>query len=419
MLVIHGGRRLSGRIAVEGNKNAALPLLAACLLTDETCEIHNVPRIRDVAVMIELLRSLGAEVEGQGTPTLRVTCRRHHVLRARSAAGRPAARIGAAAGRAGRADRPRDARAARRRLSRRAGRSRRTCARCARWARASSNRRPAVSSRRPHGLTGASIYLLEASVTGTETALLAAARATGVTEIRNAACEPHVAELGEFLRAMGADVEGIGSSTIRIEAPARLHGATHTLRGDYIEAASWGVVGAITGGEVEITGAMRARTSSPSTAVLAEMGLAFELEDGRFAVRPSQARRRAADHDRPVAGLPERHRQPRDGAGDAGRRPDARARLDVRAAPVRARAAERDARRSLPLRPAPDHRHRPDASSRGGRSTAATSGPAWRSSPPRSRPKARARCSRSKPSSAATRTWSNAYVHLGAEVERK
>ena len=74
-LVIRGGRRLSGRIAVEGNKNAALPLLAACLLTSETCELRNVPRIRDVAVMIELLESLGAEVEGKGTATLRITCR--------------------------------------------------------------------------------------------------------------------------------------------------------------------------------------------------------------------------------------------------------------------------------------------------------------------------------------------------------
>ena len=74
-LVIRGGRRLSGRVAVEGNKNAALPLLAACLLTEETCELLNVPRIRDVGVMIELLRSLGAHVEGEGTPTVRVTCR--------------------------------------------------------------------------------------------------------------------------------------------------------------------------------------------------------------------------------------------------------------------------------------------------------------------------------------------------------
>jgi UDP-N-acetylglucosamine 1-carboxyvinyltransferase len=139
----------------------------------------------------------------------------------------------------------------------------------------------------PDGLTGASIYLLEASVTGTETALLAAAQASGVTEIRNAACEPHVAELSEFLASMGARVEGIGTSTLRIEPPAALCGATHTLRGDYIEAASWGVVGAVTGGEVEVSG-VHAVDLEPIAAVLAEMQLEFDLEDDRFAVRPSR-----------------------------------------------------------------------------------------------------------------------------------
>ncbi len=285
-LLIHGGRRLSGRLTVEGNKNAALPLLAACLLTEDTCEIHNVPRIRDVAVMIELLRSLGAEVEGQGTPTLRITCRRiassepdpQLVGRLRGSV----LLLGALVGRTGRAmiappggDFP----------------ARRTITTHLRALRAMGARIVESSAgsqlETPAGLTGASIYLLEASVTGTETAMLAAARATGVTEIRNAACEPHVAELGEFLRAMGADVQGIGSSTIRIEAPARLHGTTHTLRGDYIEAASWGVVAAITGGEIEIAGAMAADLE-PTTAILSEMGMALELEDGRFAVFPSK-----------------------------------------------------------------------------------------------------------------------------------
>jgi UDP-N-acetylglucosamine 1-carboxyvinyltransferase len=130
------------------------------------------------------------------------------------------------------------------------------------------------------------MYLLEASVTGTETALLAAAQAKGITEIRNAACEPHVAELCTFLRAMGARVDGIGMSTIRIEAPSRLRGAIHTLRGDYIEAASWAVVGAVTGGDVEVTG-VHAEDLEPIAAVLAEMHLEFELSDQRFAVGPS------------------------------------------------------------------------------------------------------------------------------------
>src|SRR5688572_11221124 len=74
-LIIHGGRCLSGTISVGGNKNAALPILAACVLTDKTCEIRNVPQIRDVAVMLALLRSLGAEIQGEGTSTVRITCR--------------------------------------------------------------------------------------------------------------------------------------------------------------------------------------------------------------------------------------------------------------------------------------------------------------------------------------------------------
>ena len=285
ILKIKGGRRLEGRVAVEGNKNAALPLLAACLLTPETCELHNVPRIRDVAVMIELLRSLGAEVEGQGTTSLRVTCRD---VRSSTPDARLVGRLrgsvlllGALLGRTGRAilappggDFP----------------ARRTIATHVRALLAMGARIVTAEAghelEAPEGLTGASMYLLEASVTGTETALLAAVQARGVTEIRNAACEPHVVELCQFLAAMGAGVTGIGSSTIRVEPPSRLGGAAHTLRGDYIEAASWGVVGAITGGDVEVTG-VAAEDLEPITAVLGEMELEFDLEDGRFAVKPS------------------------------------------------------------------------------------------------------------------------------------
>ena len=287
-LVIRGGRQLGGRVAVEGNKNAALPLLAACLLTPETCELRNVPRIRDVAVMIELLRSLGADVEGAGTSTIRVTCA---ALRSSEPDPRLVGRLrgsvllmGSLVGRLGAA-----------RLAVPGGdfSARRTITTHLRALGAMGARAVedagghAVET--PDGLKGASVYLLEASVTGTETALLAAAAAAGTTEIRNAAREPHVTELGEFLLAMGARVEGLGTSTLRVEGAARLRGATHTLRGDYIEAASWAVVAAVTGGEIEVTGA-RALDLEPTTAVLAEMGLAFDLEDNRFAVRRSRLR---------------------------------------------------------------------------------------------------------------------------------
>ena len=284
-LVIIGGRRLSGRIGVAGNKNSALPLLAACLLTEETCELHNVPQIRDVKVMTALLRSLGATVEGEGTSTLRVTCRtitsaepdpklvgrlRGSVLLLGALLGRVKHAVLAAPG---------GDFAARRTIS---THLRALLAMGARIVDTPSGHELEA----PDGLKGASIYLLEASVTGTETVLLAAAQAEGITEIRHAACEPHVAELCRLLELMGARVEGIGTSTIRVEAPKRLRGATYTLRGDYIEAASWGVVGAITRGEVEVTG-VHAEDLEPITAVLAEMRLDFDLEDNRFTVRPS------------------------------------------------------------------------------------------------------------------------------------
>jgi UDP-N-acetylglucosamine 1-carboxyvinyltransferase len=285
-LVIHGGRKLNGCIAIEGNKNAALPLMAACLLTAETCELRNVPRIRDVTVMIGLLRSLGATVEGEGTPTLRITAseltstepdpklvgrlRGSVLLMGSLVARKGAARLVSPGG-----DFP----------------MRRTITT---HLRALAAMGVQVSEDdgghrvdAPHGLTGASMYLLEASVTGTETALLAASMAKGVTEIRNAACEPHVAELAEFLKAMGAGVEGIGTSTVRIEGHTSLRGAVHTIGGDYIEAASWAVVGAITNGEIEITG-VSAVHLEPTTGVLAEMGLHVDLEDDRLAVRPSR-----------------------------------------------------------------------------------------------------------------------------------
>src|SRR5262249_32053315 len=101
------------------------------------------------------------------------------------------------------------------------------------------------------GLRAASIYLYEASVTGTETALLAARAAPGTPELRHAACEPHVVELCVFLEKLGVGVAGAGTSTIRIEGGQRLGGAEHRLWGDYIEAGSWAVVAAITGGEID------------------------------------------------------------------------------------------------------------------------------------------------------------------------
>ncbi len=287
-LVVRGGARLSGQVAVDGNKNAALPLLAACVLTPETCELRNVPQIRDVSVMVSLLRSLGATVEGEGTSTLRVTCANipsgspdvAMVGRLRGSVllmGSLLSRVGWAALAAPGGDFP-----ARRSI---ATHLRALGALGARVTDHAGGHRLET----PAGLRAASMYLPEASVTGTETALLAAAAAEGTSEFRNAACEPHVAELCDMLTAMGAVVEGGGTSTLRITGARSLKGVVHSLRGDYIEAASWGVVAAVTGGDIVVRGAT-ATDLEPTVSVLVDMGLDCDLRDDEFVVRPSTLR---------------------------------------------------------------------------------------------------------------------------------
>jgi UDP-N-acetylglucosamine 1-carboxyvinyltransferase len=283
-LLIEGGRRLSGRIEVEGNKNAALPLLAACLLTEEACVLENVPRIRDVAAMAELLAGLGADVEGVGTSTLRVKCGRvttdepnpRLVGRLRGSvlllgpllARRGIARLAPPGG-----DFP----------------ARRSIATHLQALTAMGARElpgPGHALGAPDGLRAASMYLEEASVTGTETALLAAAAAPGVTSIRHAATEPHVVELCQFLRKLGVGVAGDGTSTIQVEGGARLGGAVHRLNGDYIEAGSWAVVAAVTRGEIEVRGA-RAEDIEVVASVLKRMRVNCCVEEGWFSVKAS------------------------------------------------------------------------------------------------------------------------------------
>src|SRR5580700_65947 len=249
-LLIEGGKRLSGAVAVEGNKNAALPLLAACLLTSDECVLHNVPRISDVDVMVRLLVDLGAQVEGLGSTTLRVCCPE---VTKDEPAGALVGRLRGSVLLLG----PLLARRGRARLAPPGGDfpARRTIAIHLEALEAMGARvmaGPGHTLELPDGLKPASLYLYEASVTGTETALLAAAAAPGVSEIRHAACEPHVVELCEFLRKLGAGVTGIGTTTIRVEGGGRLRGAEQRLRGDYIEAGSWAVVAAVTSGEIEI-----------------------------------------------------------------------------------------------------------------------------------------------------------------------
>ena len=274
-LVVEGGHRLAGRVDVEGNKNAALPLLAACLLSDEPCELTNVPRIRDVTVMGELLRGLGASVDGLGTTTVRVHCPR---IASEEPDARLVGRLRGSVLLVG----PLLARLGRARLAPPGGDfpARRTFS-VHRQALGAMGARDAAGAGHaldaPDGLRPASIYLEEASVTGTETAILAAAAAPGTSEIRHAACEPHVVELCAFLERMGVGVEGAGTPTVRVAGVARRRGVRHRLQGDYIEAGSWAVAAVLTGGEVEVAGA-RGADLEPIVSVLARMRVACEVD---------------------------------------------------------------------------------------------------------------------------------------------
>jgi UDP-N-acetylglucosamine 1-carboxyvinyltransferase len=283
-LLIEGGQRLSGSVEVEGNKNAALPLLAACLLTTDECVLTNVPRISDVEVMARLLLDLGAEVEGIGSTTLRVRCP--------SVAGEEpdAALVGRLRGSVLLLG-PLLARRGRAHLAPPGGDfpARRTIAIHLDALEAMGARTvpgPDHILEAPQGLKPASIYLYEASVTGTETALLAAAAASGVSEIRHAACEPHVVELCAFLSELGVGIRGAGTTTIRVEGGGKLHGSEHRLWGDYIEAGSWAVVAAITGGEIDIHGA-RGEDMEVVAAVLQRSGVVCSTDDDLFRIGES------------------------------------------------------------------------------------------------------------------------------------
>ena len=280
-LKIEGGRRLSGRIAVEGNKNSALPLLAACLLTDQECVLSNVPRIRDVDVLLELMVGLGATIDGLGTGTIRVRCERITSDRPEPGSRRQAARLGAAPWYAPRASGIGLARETGGEFPRAATIS--THLQALAEMGAVQRDEPGHVLEAPNGLSGASFYLDEASVTGTETALLAAAGAKGRTEIRHSAMEPHVVELCRFLRALGVSIEGEGTPTIRVEGPSRFGSAEYRLNGDYIEAGSWGVTAAITGGDIEVTGA-RTADLEVVAAPLLKMGLRCSYADDRLTV---------------------------------------------------------------------------------------------------------------------------------------
>ena len=250
--MIEGGIPLRGEVTPGGNKNAALPLLAACLLTEEPVILHNVPRIRDVSDMRHLIESLGATVEDLGGHSWRITAR---TLRPADLDPDLCRRIRASILLAG----PMTARSGGIRLSPPGGdvigRRRLDTHILSLQALGAHVTYDRSLDFKATGLSGADILLDEASVTATENAIMAAVRARGTTTLRNAASEPHIQELCHFLNTLGARIENIGSNTLHIQGVDSLHGGEFTIGSDYLEVVSFVGAAVVTGGELLIRNA--------------------------------------------------------------------------------------------------------------------------------------------------------------------
>jgi len=252
--IVEGGTPLRGEIRPAGNKNEALPLIAAALLTDEPVTLHNVPRIRDVRGMLEIASALGAKVDELDPKTIRIT-----------AAGLKSQQIPANLSREIRASllfaAPLVARLKHARLGPPGGdvigRRRNDTHFLALGAfGAELDTSAGAYDLKTEGLVGADVMLDEASVTATENALMAAVLAKGRTTIYNAASEPHVQQLGMALLKMGARILGVGTNKIVIDGVDRLKGIDHTLLNDHMEVGSLIATTAITHGEVTIRDAV-------------------------------------------------------------------------------------------------------------------------------------------------------------------
>lgn len=248
--IIEGGHPLSGEIKATGNKNAALKMIPACLMTDQPITLHNVPEIVDVHVTIDLMRDLGAQVEWVAPNMLRI-----HAQNLRSTELNPtlAQKVRASVVFAG----PMLARCGQVILPLPGGDSigeRRLDTHALALQKLGTEidfvGNALVMS--ANGLKGADILLNEASVTATENALMAAALAKGTSTIRNAACEPHIQDLCNMLNSMGAQISGAGTNHITIQGVESLHGCETRVGADYMEVGSFIGAAVMTGGEILI-----------------------------------------------------------------------------------------------------------------------------------------------------------------------
>ena len=248
--VIEGGIPLSGTLIPAGNKNAALPILAACVLTEDEVLVRNVPRIRDVDAMLEILEAIGVRVSGaretkyhcalSDVHAVEIDAELAEMIRASFLlAGPLLARFHRAV-----MPPPGGDVIGRRRLDPhldafRAMGAETDCA-------------GEIVLSAPQGLRACDVFMDEPSVMATENALMAAALTAGTTIIGNAACEPHVQDLARMLVKMGADIQGIGSNLLTVNGAERLHGCEHSVGPDHIEIGSFMALAGVTGGELRI-----------------------------------------------------------------------------------------------------------------------------------------------------------------------
>ena len=280
--MIEGGRPLNGRLRASGNKNGALPILAACLLTDEPVQLGNVPRIRDVETMIELLRHLGADVEWTADNDVRVHAQdvgsdldeelASSIRASFLLAGPLLARHGHA-----RIPPPGGDVIGRRRLDP--------------HIHAFNELGASIEIGERYELSGAlrgtHIHLDEPSVMGTENAVMAASLTPGRTMISNAASEPHVQDLCKFLSSIGAKIDGVGSNVLHIAGVERLFGGSYAIAPEHIEVGSFIGMAAVTGGDITIDG-IAPDDLWPVLPVLRRLGIEVEVGDDWVRVPPDQ-----------------------------------------------------------------------------------------------------------------------------------
>jgi UDP-N-acetylglucosamine 1-carboxyvinyltransferase len=280
--VIEGGRRLSGVVTPAGNKNAALPLLAATLLTDAEITLRNIPRIGDVATKVELLRDLGVSVHERGEHDLVICADRIGDKEPDPALARKIRTSILLAGpllaRRGHVTLPRPGgdMIGRRRLD--------THFQALRGLGAAIEVTPTEYVLSSDRMRGADLFLDEMSVTATEQAVMAAVLAAGDTTICNAASEPHIQDLCHCLNRLGAKIEGIGTNMLSITGVARLGGGEYTIGPDFMEVASFIGLAVVTGSAIRIAGA-RPREHRMTRIVFGKLGVRW-YDDGDDIVVP-------------------------------------------------------------------------------------------------------------------------------------